>query len=72
MPEEEKKYSEPKRYTPFSAKKKREQFQPVGEPKPGRKVSKPKVKEEDELSSAHANEKFRKDNAERNNRGGRS
>lgn len=47
-------------------------FQPKGEPKPGRKTSRPRVEEPDELSSAHENEAFRKAvHKNQNNRGGR-
>lgn len=70
--DEPKKYTEAKRYTRRQAKSKQDEFQPKGEPKPGRKVSKPKVTDEDTLSSAHKNEEFRKKARGTQNRGGRS
>lgn len=64
-------YSEPKKYTPRQLRNKQIEYQPKGEPKEGRKASKPKVTDDDGLSSAHKNEQFRKDDIDRYNRGGR-
>ncbi len=70
--DEDKPYTESRRYTRRQIKGKIAEFQPKGEPKPGRKVSKPKVTDGDTLSSAHENEEFRKKARGTQNRGGRS
>jgi len=70
--DEPKKYTESRRYTRRQIKGKMQEFQVKGDPKEGRKTSKPKVTEEDQLSSAHNNEEFRKKAKGTQNRGGRS